>query len=104
KSVPMGSPLSPIMANPFMEEFERTAIESFRLKPKVWLRYVDDTFVVWPHGRDLLNVFLQHINSIHPNIKFTMEVEKDNKLSFLDVLVEGTIASSRQGFIARKHI
>ena len=43
----MGSPLSPIIANLFMESLEERAIESSPQKP---LRYVDDTFVVWPHG------------------------------------------------------
>ena len=31
------------------------------------------------------NRFLTHINSIHPNIKFTIELEKDNSLPFLDI-------------------
>ena len=47
----MGSPLSPIFANPFMEEFEQ-ALTTFGLSSKLRLRYVDDTFVLWPHSDD----------------------------------------------------
>ena len=84
----MGSPLSPVIANIFMEDFETTALVTADYQPKVWKRYVDDTFVIWPHGREKLNAFLQHINSLHPNISFTMEIEKDHKIAFLDVMIE----------------
>ena len=40
---PMGSPLSPVMANLFMEEFEKNALATATLKPGFWFRYVDDT-------------------------------------------------------------
>ncbi|XP_054290083.1 uncharacterized protein LOC129005267 [Macrosteles quadrilineatus] len=82
----MGSPLSPVAANLFMEHLERNAMESAILKPKIWLRYVDDVWAVWPHGRNKLTEFLDHLNSINSNIKFTMEEERDRKLPFLDVL------------------
>jgi hypothetical protein len=32
--------------------------------------------------------FLEQLNSIHQNIAFTMEVEQQGTLSFLDVLVK----------------
>ena len=83
----MGSPLSPVVANIFMEAFEDTAIESAQLKPKVWFRYMDDTFVICPHGENALSVFHDHLNSQHPYIQFTMEVETNNCLPFLDVMV-----------------
>ncbi|KAJ4434821.1 hypothetical protein ANN_23392 [Periplaneta americana] len=54
-------------------------------KPSHFFRYVDDTFVVWPHGQDKLQEFLQHLNSIHANIQFTMEVESEGSLPFLDI-------------------
>lgn len=85
--VAMGNPLSPIVANFYMEAFEDTVLNSSPLKPTHWFRYVDDTFVVWSHGEQLLPDFLEYLNNIHPRIQFTMEVEKDKQLPFLDVLV-----------------
>lgn len=83
----MGSPLSPVLANLYMEKFEIEAIGSFEHKPTCWLRYVDDIFVIWPHGLETLETFLKHLNNIHSNMKFTMETETNNSLSFLDVLI-----------------
>lgn len=34
-----------------------------------------------------LNKLLQHLNSVHPNVQFTMEKEQSGKLPFLDVLM-----------------
>ena len=49
---------------------------------------VDDILLIWPHGRESLLSFVQFTNNIHPKIKLTMELESDNKLPFLDVLIE----------------
>jgi hypothetical protein len=60
----MGSSLSPVVSNIFMEHFEELALDSAQHKPSLWLRYVDDTFVVWPHGPEQLQNFLNHLNSL----------------------------------------
>ena len=80
----MGSLLSPIIADIYMEFFENMAIERSAHNPTLWCHYMDNTFVVWPHGRSSVDSFLQHLNSLRPTIQFTMETETDG---ILDVLV-----------------
>lgn len=59
----MKSPLSPVLANLFMEVLETQSIESECLKFTFWLRYVDDMFVNWRHGTTEPYIFLNHLNS-----------------------------------------
>ena len=62
-------------------------MHSSPLQPSLWLRYVDDTFVIWPHGEQNLQSFFAHLNQMSTNIKFTIEKEEEGRRSFLDVLV-----------------
>ena len=70
------------------------ALGTISLKPSMWLRYVDDTFILWPHQEDV-QTLLDHMNSIQQSIQFIMEKEQD-KLPFLNVLVTCT----EQGFMS----
>ena len=48
---------------------------------------MDDTFIVFDNS-DQANNFLAYLNSKYPKIKFTIETEKENKLPFLDLLID----------------
>ena len=54
----MGSPLSPIVANIYMETFEVEAIRSAPSPPRFWKRYVDDTFTILESSKK--EEFLEH--------------------------------------------
>jgi len=100
--VAMGSPLSTVIANYFMETFEVNALDTAPKKPKCWFRYVNDTFVVWTHGEDELQRFLVHLISLNPRIQFTMETEKEGRLPFLDVMVTGKPNGTLAHMVYRK--
>jgi hypothetical protein len=51
-------------------------------KPAKWLRYVDDTSVVWPQEPGWLQKFHHYLNSLRPTIKLSIEVENNNTLPF----------------------
>ena len=83
----MRSPLGPVLANIFMTELEIAMIPSFGNYLLNWKRSVDDTFAfVLP---DKTGYIVNQLNSFDENIKFTFEMEKENKLTFLDVMVIG---------------
>jgi hypothetical protein len=85
--ITIGSPLSPVIANFYMEGFEKKAIEQAAHKPTCWFIYVDDTFVIWPHGQEKLTEFLNHLHGLHNNIQFTTEKEEEGHLPFWDTYV-----------------
>ena len=82
----MGFPISPIMANLYMENFEVRAINTSPHTPLMWKRFVDDTFEVIKAAQK--QEFLDHINFIDHHIQFTSEDSRpDGSMPFLDILV-----------------
>lgn len=61
---------------------------------------MDDTFCIIK--RDVVEEFLEHLNSMRPSIKFTMEEEENSKLAFLDVLLERKADGSIDTSVYRK--
>ena len=45
-------------------------------QPLVWWRYIDDIFMIWEHGEEELQNFLETLNCYHPTIKFTAEYSR----------------------------
>ena len=93
----MGSPLSTIVANLYMESFEIEAIRSAPHPPYLLKRFVDDTFTIIKSSQK--NEFLEHINSIDKHIQFTAEdLRSDGAMPFLDILItpgkDGSLSTS----------
>ena len=64
----MGPPISPIVANLYMEDFETKAISSVVHPPSIWKRFVIES--------SRKEEFLGHINNMDPHIQFTTEDAK----------------------------
>ena len=80
----MGSPVSPIVANMSMEDYEGKALEAYQDPPKYWGRYVDDVLAVIKTAH--IEPFTQHLNAQHTHIQWISELEADEKLPMLDTL------------------
>ena len=84
--VAMGSPLGRALANLFMGYHENKRLNSEENSTVLFYkRYVDDIFCLFKCETDAER-FLTFLNRQHPNIKFTIEKEKNNQLPFLDIL------------------
>ncbi|CAF1527863.1 unnamed protein product [Didymodactylos carnosus] len=86
----MGSPLAPILAHLFMSELENCIQDHRGKKPDLFYRYVDDIFMIMHGNQKDIHSFLKFMNKIESSIKFTIEMQNNNKLPFLDVMVERT--------------
>ena len=93
----MGSPVSAVLAELVMQKIERVALETSLVPIKWWKRYVDDSNASLKRNDEIS--FLNHLNSINPNIQFTIETPSHDQESqcmpFLDTevhkLVNGEI-------------
>lgn len=52
-------------------------------KIKQWFSYVDKRFIFLEGRTEEANLILDKINTLHNNIKFIIEYEKDNNINFL---------------------
>lgn len=83
----MDSPLSPVITDFYMEAFELSALQSALLKSSFYHRYVDDTFLTWPHGLCKLQEVVSFLNGCHESIPFIVEIKHNRHQPFGDVLV-----------------
>ena len=91
--VAMGTPLAPVLANLFMGYHGKRWIDEYPGTPPLYYRrYVDYIFAIFNSKYDA-STFFYYLNR-HKNIKFTMELENQGKLSFLDVFIDNSLNSS----------
>ena len=82
----LGTKLAPSYANLFMTKFEQNHVYTYHLQPTLWKRFIDDIFLIWPHGMNSLLEFIEHLNTVHPTVKFTSTISQ-TEVSFLDLIL-----------------
>ena len=80
---PMGGNVPNQFADIVLEDLEVECIKKLSFIPVFFIRYVDDILTLIPSNKitEILDIF----NSYHPRLKFTHEVEKEQKIPFLDL-------------------
>jgi len=81
---PMGSPLSPIIADLVMEYIEEKSLEGLETEVAFYHRYVDDIIMAVPHHS--IHKIVKVFNAQHPRLKFTLEIG-GNRINFLDITI-----------------
>lgn len=82
---PMGSPISPSIADYFLNKLLDYVCSKLNFQPKLLVKYVDDLLMICP--KNLVIEIQKLFNSFHDNIQFTIEEEKDKQIPYLDLLI-----------------
>jgi hypothetical protein len=86
----MGGPFSCLISDIFMEDYEGKV--NFELSDGTvvkadWLRFRDDTWLIWEHSDELFGQLIEKLNGLHLKIQWEPVFEENGQLPFLDVLV-----------------
>ena len=65
----MGTRMAPNYAITFTHYLETNFLSNYPKQPKIWLRFIDDIFMIWKEGNLELDKFLEALNSYHQNNK-----------------------------------
>ena len=83
--MPMGNPLSSIIADIVTNILLCVSLNKLPLKPSCFFKYVDYMFTILPTSH--IESTLTALNNFHPKLKFTAETETNGRLAYLDILV-----------------
>jgi hypothetical protein len=82
----MGKTFAPNLANLYLRDFDKQAMNGFRIKPSLFYRFLDDIFFIWTGTRAELQEFEDFLNSIIPNIKVNLTISA-TEVDFLDTTI-----------------
>ncbi|CAM2115114.1 unnamed protein product [Caretta caretta] len=82
----MGTRMAPQHANIFMADLEQRFPSSRPLTPLLYLRYIDDIFIIWTHRKEALEEFHHDFNNFHPTINLSLN-QSTQQIHFLDTAV-----------------
>jgi len=86
KGTAMGTRMALQYANIFLANSEERFLQSFPMKPLLYLCFIDDIFLLWPHGEKSLLQFHSRLNMADPHMKLTLDYSSSS-VNFLDTFV-----------------
>ena len=97
----IGPPTSPAFAELYIQRVEEIHVYRMIHTPRLWLRKVDDTFVITKYGK----LERPHeVNKFICKVQFTYESALNNALPFLDCLIKMDNEGRLQTRLYRKKI
>ena len=98
----MGTKCTPTYANIFKGVFEENYIYYLILeKCKLYLRYIDDIFLIWTDTLHELNKFRAKIKQVHQSIKFDFNYSS-NSVNCLDTTVKKSFTNKLSTTLFKK--
>jgi hypothetical protein len=90
KGLAMGAPTSSIFSEIYLQYMGNTLIYDVLQKTRIegYFRYVDDILIVYNVNLTNINEIHNRFNSISPDLNFTLELEQDDGLNFLDLTIK----------------
>ena len=72
----MGTRVAPNFANVYMGRLEERIVYQTEWVNHIilWVRFIDDIFLIWKSDQDSLINFINYLNSVASSIKFTHEI------------------------------
>ena len=95
----IGSPTSPAFAELYIQRVEEIHVYRMIHTPRLWLRKVDDTFVITKYDK---RETLDELNKFNCEVQFTYESTTNNTLPFLDCLIKRDNEGRLQTKVYRK--
>ena len=103
----MGTPFAVNFANLFMAKFEEDMLQEYervhKMRPAMWIRFIDDVFIIWEGSMEDLNKFIQFANNFAREKGYRSSITfkyatSTKKVDFLDTTVslqsDGSLGST----------
>jgi hypothetical protein len=89
QGVAMGSPISGVIAEIYLQHLEKTYIKHCLEDKEIiyYNRYVDDIIIIYDGTKTEEDKIENQLNSIHQNLKFNGTEDKHNQINYLDLTI-----------------
>ena len=83
KGTAMGAAFSPSIANIYMSTVLNKFLQAQKAQPLLFMRYIDDIFMIWKDTKEELNTFVTNLNSIHPTLNSLTNTRSKQLISWI---------------------